>query len=103
MSDSQAQRGDAGELILHEELHVALKLVKLQLFVLVQVDLPINVGPNFIFDVVLVDGALIKGLADLILADSAVVVEIHGNECFLQVFLLKQALEVERCLAELIE
>ena len=88
MCDSQICRGDARELIVHEELHVALKLVKTKLFVLVQVYLPLDLRPDFILDVVLVAGALIEGLADLRLADSPVFVDVHCVECLLQVLLL---------------
>ena len=88
MCDSQVRRGDARELILHEELHVALKLVEPKLVVLVQVDLPLDLRPDFILDVVLVAGALIEDLADLRLADPSAFVDVHCVERLLQVFLL---------------
>ena len=103
MNDSQVRRGDARELLLYEEPHVALKLLELKFVILVQIDLPRNLSPDFILDVVLVAGALIKGLADLGLADSSAMVGVHCVECLLQVFLLEQALAVKCCLAEFFE
>ena len=89
MNDSLDRRGDAGEFLTHEELHVALKLLKPQLVILVQVDLPLNLRPDLILDVVLIAGALTEGVADLGLADSPAFVDVHCVECLLQVFLLE--------------
>ena len=86
--DSQASWRDARELLLHEQLHVALKLLEPQLVVLIQVDLPLNLSPDFILDVALAAGVLIEGLADLNLADSATIVGVHDDECLLQVMRL---------------
>ena len=52
--DSLARRGDAREFLTHEELHVALKLLEPKFIILVQVDLPLNLRPDFILNVVLV-------------------------------------------------
>ena len=46
---------------------------------------------------------MIKGVADLGLADPTAIVDVHCVECLLQVFLLEQVLAVERSLAELLE